>query len=82
MLGSRWEESLRNLREFIAVRDAHAASGGNRCRVTLQLTFLESNVEELAVCREFGIELGVEPIKGHHLGAFSSDRSLIDASQC
>lgn len=69
MLGSKWEESLRNLREFIAVRDAHAASGGNRCRVTLQLTFLESNVEELADNVQLGIELGVDRIKGHHLWA-------------
>lgn len=67
MLGSKWEESLRNLREFITVRDAHAANGGNRCRVTLQLTFLESNVEELAGIVRLGIELGVDRIKGHHL---------------
>lgn len=67
MLGSKWEAALRNLREFIAVRDAHAANGGNRCRVTLQLTFLESNVEELADIVRLGIELGVDRIKGHHL---------------
>lgn len=69
MLGSKWEESLRNLREFIAVRDAHATNGGNRCRVTLQLTFLEFNVEELADIVRLGIELGVDRIKGHHLWA-------------
>jgi pyruvate-formate lyase-activating enzyme len=48
MVGTRWEEVLANARTFIAVRDAHAAAGGNRCRVTFQLTFLESNVGELA----------------------------------
>jgi len=69
MLGSKWEEALHNVREFIAVRDAHAAKGGNRCRVTLQLTFLESNVEELADIVRLGIELGVDRIKGHHLWA-------------
>lgn len=69
MLGSKWEESLHNLREFISVRDAHAANGGNRCRVTLQLTFLESNVDELADIVRLGIELGVDRIKGHHLWA-------------
>lgn len=67
MLGASWDDSLTNLRDFIAVRDAHAASGGNRCRVTLQLTFLESNVHELADMVEFGIEMGVDRIKGHHL---------------
>jgi MoaA/NifB/PqqE/SkfB family radical SAM enzyme len=69
MLGSKWEEALRSLREFITVRDAHAANGGSRCRVTLQLTFLESNVEELADIVRLGIELGVDRIKGHHLWA-------------
>ena len=69
MMGSKWEEALCNLREFIAVRDAYAANGGNRCRVTLQLTFLESNVEELADIVRLGIELSVDRIKGHHLWA-------------
>lgn len=69
MLGSKWDEALHNVREFIAVRDAHAASGGNRCRITLQLTFLESNVEELADIVRLGIELGIDRIKGHHLWA-------------
>lgn len=69
MLGSRWEEVLANLRTFIAVRDEHAASGGHRCRVTLQLTFLESNVGELADIVRLAVELGVDRVKGHHLWA-------------
>ena len=60
---------LDNLRTFIEVRDAHAARGDNRCRVTLQLTFLESNVHELADIVRLGLELGVDRIKGHHLWA-------------
>src|SRR5258708_9565815 len=47
MLGSRWEQVLENVRTFVCVRDAHATSGGNRCRVTFQMTFLETNLEEL-----------------------------------
>lgn len=69
MIGSRWDKSLRNAREFIAVRDAHAAAGGNRCRVTWQLTFLEQNVRELADIVRLAIELGVDRVKGHHLWA-------------
>ena len=69
MLGSRWEEVLANVRSFIAVRNAHAAEGGNRCRVTFQLTFLESNVAELADMVRLAIDLGVDRIKGHHLWA-------------
>jgi MoaA/NifB/PqqE/SkfB family radical SAM enzyme len=67
MLGTRWERVLANARTFIKVRDAHAATGGNRCRVTFQLTFLESNVEELASIVKLAAELGVDRVKGHHL---------------
>jgi len=69
MLGSDWERSLANVRAFIAVRDAHAAAGGNRCRVTFQLTFLETNVGELADIVRLAAGLGVDRVKGHHLWA-------------
>jgi glycosyltransferase involved in cell wall biosynthesis/MoaA/NifB/PqqE/SkfB family radical SAM enzyme len=67
MLGARWDTMLSNAREFIAVRDAHAAAGGNRCRLTFQMTFLESNVGELADIVRLAVELGVDRLKGHHL---------------
>lgn len=68
MLGSRWEIVLENVREFIAVRDAYAATnGGNYCRVTFQLTFLEANIGELASTVRLAIKLGVDRVKGHHL---------------
>lgn len=69
MLGSCWEKATENVRSFIAVRDAHAAAGGNRCRVTFQLTFLEANVAELADMVRLAIDLGVDRVKGHHLWA-------------
>lgn len=69
MLGSRFEQVVENVREFVAVRDAHAASGGNRCRVTLQTTFLDSNVEELPDLVRLAASLGVDRVKGHHLWA-------------
>lgn len=69
MLGSRWEKVVENVRDFIAVRDAHAATGANRCRVTFQLTFLEANVAELADMVRLAIDLGVDRVKGHHLWA-------------
>ncbi|MCG8416990.1 MAG: glycosyltransferase [Proteobacteria bacterium] len=69
MRGSRWDQVLDNVRTFIAVRDNHAAGGGNRCRVTFQLTFLESNVGELADMVRLAIDLGVDRLKGHHLWA-------------
>lgn len=69
MLGAQWDKVLDNVRSFIAVRDQHAADGGNRCRVTFQLTFLERNVAELAEMVRLAIDLGVDRVKGHHLWA-------------
>lgn len=69
MRGSRWDQVLDNVRAFIAVRDSHAATGGNRCRMTFQLTFLESNVAELADMVRLAAALGVDRVKGHHLWA-------------
>jgi len=69
MPGTRWERVLENVRTLVEVRDGHAAAGGNRCRVTFQLTFLESNVRELAGIVRLAAELGVDRVKGHHLWA-------------
>ena len=77
MKGSTWETMLENAHTFIAVRDTYAKTGGNRCRVTFQLTFLESNVHELADIVRLAIELGVDRVKGHHLWAhFDEIRGL------
>jgi len=69
MVGTNWDKVLANVRTFIEVRDAHAADGGNRCRVTFQLTFLETNVRELADIVRLAADLGVDRVKGHHLWA-------------
>ena len=69
MLGTRWETVLDNVRIFIKMRDAHASAGGNRCRVTFQLTFLEKNVRELADIVRLAAQLGVDRVKGHHVWA-------------
>lgn len=69
MIGSNLQEVLAATGEFIAVRDRHAAAGGNRCRVTFQLTFLQSNVDEIPDLVRRAIELGVDRVKGHHLWA-------------
>ena len=69
MLGSKWDKVLGNVQTFIAIRDDQASSGGNWCRVTFQLTFLEANVAELADIVRLAIKLGVDRVKGHHLWA-------------
>lgn len=67
MLGSTWETVLENVRAFIGVRDTHASRGGNRCRVTFQLTFMEINVSDLSGIVKLAADLGVDRVKGHHL---------------
>ena len=67
MLGSDWESVLENVRAFISVRDAHEMHGGNRCRVTFQLTFMQMNVLELPGIVRLAADLGVDRVKGHHL---------------
>lgn len=69
MLGTRWERVMENLRVFLAERDAHASAGGHRARVTLQLTFLETNVAEVPDIVRLAASLGVDRVKGHHLWA-------------
>ena len=77
MLGTTWETVLENVRAFIAVRDEHAARGGNRCRVTFQLTFMEVNYVELPEVVKLAADMGVDRVKGHHLWVhFSQIESL------
>ena len=67
MKGSVWETSLQNVKDFIAVRNDFFNSGGDYCRVTFQLTFMEKNTAELADMVKLAIDLGVDRVKGHHL---------------
>jgi MoaA/NifB/PqqE/SkfB family radical SAM enzyme len=82
MLGTRWERVLENLRTFLAERDAHAKAGGHRCRVTLQLTFLERNVAELAEIVRLAASLGVDRVKGHHLWAHFEQIKSLSMRRC
>lgn len=67
MRGSRWQQTLDNTRQFIEVRDRHADGGGDRCRVTFQVTFMQSNLHELPALVRLAADLGVDRLKGHHL---------------
>lgn len=67
MLKIDFEQAIENVRRFIAVRDAHAVAGGNRCRVTFQLTFMRNNMHELAEIVKLAAALGVDRVKGHQL---------------
>ena len=67
MLGSDWQKTLQNVRTLIGVRDEHASRGGNRCRVTFQLTFMQMNLREIPDIVKLAARLGVDRVKGHHL---------------
>lgn len=67
MLKLNFEQAVENVKRFITVRDAHAASGGNFCRVTFQLTFMRNNMHELADIVKLAASLGVDRVKGHQL---------------
>ncbi|WP_341789372.1 glycosyltransferase [Rickettsia endosymbiont of Polydrusus tereticollis] len=69
MIGSKWEVVTENLKTFLDVRDEYFSKTKKRCSVTLQLTFLESNLFELYGIVKMAIGLGIDRVKGHHLWA-------------
>lgn len=69
MKGLKFEQALENVRRFVKVRDDHFGRTGYYCRVTLQLTFMQNNMHELADIVRLAAELGVDRLKGHHLWA-------------
>src|SRR5262249_39840037 len=69
---------IRNIREFVGVRDEFAQHGENRCRVTMQITFLESNLTEIPEIVRLAASLGVDRVKGHHVWAHFNELKALD----
>jgi MoaA/NifB/PqqE/SkfB family radical SAM enzyme len=67
MLGADLCKHIENARRFISVRDE--LSDRNYCSMTMQLTFMRSNLDEIPKLLELAIELGFDRIKGHQLWA-------------
>jgi MoaA/NifB/PqqE/SkfB family radical SAM enzyme len=67
MGGSKLESALKNIRTFCSVRDEFRKNGNNACTITLQLTFLESNLAEIPSMVEMAADMGVNRVKGHHV---------------
>ena len=63
MRGVNTEKQLQNIEYFLQERNRL----GRRCTVTLQCTFMKSNLYELENIIRWGIEHGVDRVKGHHL---------------
>lgn len=73
MIGSNFEQRVQNVRDFIKIRDQIAVQGGNFCRVTFQLTFIEAGLEEIPEVVKLAASLGVNRVKGHHLWVFTKE---------
>mgnify|MGYP001158614243 FL=1 len=69
MINNDFDKNMEDLRTFIRIRDEHANNGGNYCSVTLQMTFMEMNLEQVPRVVELAIKEGVDRVKGHHLWA-------------
>ncbi len=69
MKGIDFDQNIKNLKEFLNIRDQIYREGGNYCSVTLQYTFMEINSQELPELVKFAAKLGIDRIKGHHLWA-------------
>ncbi|MGB0522614.1 MAG: glycosyltransferase [Flammeovirgaceae bacterium] len=69
MQGLNFDKTLENLKTFIDYRDTYHVQTGYYCRVTLQLTFMQNNMHELADIIKLAAKVGVDRVKGHHLWA-------------
>lgn len=67
MPGIDFPKALSNLQAFIAYRNEYYRNTGVYCSVTLQLTFLQSNMHELAEIVKLAAAKDVDRVKGHHL---------------
>lgn len=67
MQGSNFDTQIENIKHLITYRNQYFAKTGYYCRVTLQLTFMQNNMQELADIVKMAAELDVDRIKGHHL---------------
>ena len=67
MQGLNFQHAQDNLKKLIEYRDNYFTNTGYYCRISLQMTFMESNVSELSEIIKLAARLGVDRVKGHHL---------------
>jgi MoaA/NifB/PqqE/SkfB family radical SAM enzyme len=67
MTGSNTAAVLENIKELTRFRDLIIQEGINNPTITLQVTFLKSNLEDLENIIKFAIENNIDRVKGHHL---------------
>ena len=69
MVGTTLKSHMKNAHALVAMRDSVAANHGHYCSLTLQLTFMEMNLDEIPDLVRMAIKLGFDRVKGHHLWA-------------
>lgn len=67
MVGANTARQLANIQFFVQQRDAYALEARRRPTVTLQVTFMERNLEHLPDLLRWAIRSGIDRFKGHHL---------------
>lgn len=67
MCGSNYENQCNNIKALIEYRNKYYAETGKYCSITLQLTFMQMNMHELADIVKLACNWGIDRIKGHHL---------------
>lgn len=65
MRGTNFAQHVDYAQRFIAIRDSFASQ--HYCSMTLQMTFMRVNLEEIPDMVRLAIELGFDRVKGHHL---------------
>lgn len=67
MVGANTARQLANLEAFLHLRDGFAGTNGHDPTVTVQATFMETNLADLPALLRWAIARGVDRFKGHHL---------------
>lgn len=67
MEGSNFDREIDNIKHLVRYRNKYYKETGYYCRITLQLTFMSINMQELADIVKMAAALDIDRIKGHHL---------------
>lgn len=78
MIGSNWEKGIKNIKTLIMIRDEYAKKYHHRCQITLQITFMEHNINEIIDIIKLAASLGVDRVKGHHLWVHFEETASLD----
>ena len=67
MTGLDFDKQIENIEAFVKYRNKYFQNSGYYSRVTLQLTFMQNNMNELPEIIKLAANLDIDRIKGHHL---------------